>query len=120
MLVPQMAILLQGLVDDVFQLDGKIRIQPDGRDRRPIHDPVVNYSRTLATEWQFTRRHLVEDYTERKQIRARIEFPRPHLLWRHIRNCSNRGSRASEMLRIHVVIQPLCCRCFPRSAASRP
>jgi len=42
MLIAKIAILFQGFIDDVFQLDGKVGIETDGRSRSPVENRVEN------------------------------------------------------------------------------
>jgi len=63
-LVAQVAIFLQRLVDDVFQLRRHIGIQPDHGHRGAVHDGLTDHRRTFSVKRQITRRHLIEHRTE--------------------------------------------------------
>jgi hypothetical protein len=77
-------VLLERLVDDVLKLRWQVGIQPNGRGGRLSQNRFENYSWTLSTERQRSRRHLVEHNTKQKQIRPCIEFFASHLLRGHI------------------------------------
>src|SRR5215831_14651798 len=71
-LIPQISILFEQLADDVFQLGWNRVIQPHGRNWISIEDSVEDGCRSLSWEGQGSRRHLVEDGPEGKQIGAGI------------------------------------------------
>src|ERR1019366_3967620 len=88
--------ILQRCRDDLFQLWGKIGIQPNRRNRLAIQYCFRDHSRGLTSEGLNSGGHLVEDCPERKQIRAPIELFAAHLLWRHVRDGANRRSPRSQ------------------------
>src|SRR5215469_6213116 len=71
-LIPKISILFQQLADDVFQLGWNRGIHPYGRNWRSIEDTVEDDCRSLPRERQGSRRHLVENGPEGKQIGAGI------------------------------------------------
>ena len=68
-----------------FQLRRQIGIQV-GR-RRSVRESRIaseDHAGTFAAEGELAGRHLVQHRSEREQVRARIQFLRPHLLRRHV------------------------------------
>ena len=100
-LVAQIAVFLQGLVDDVFQLGRNITIETNGRGWNRIEDCLEDDSRTFAMKGQNTCRHLVQHSAEGEQIAPRIQLFRPHLLRRHVRHGAHHRARTGQMLRLH-------------------
>src|ERR1017187_2649013 len=72
MLVTQVAILLQTLVDNFFQLGRQIGNQSNGRNWSAIEDRLENQSRALPSEGQRSGRHLIQHSAKRKQIGAGV------------------------------------------------
>src|SRR6516165_11154566 len=107
MLVTQVAILLQTLVDDFFQLGRQIGIQSNGRNWSAIEDRLENQSRALPSEGQRSGRHLIQHSAKRKQIGAGVQFLRPHLLRRHVSEGSY--SRAGTRQRVRVNLRSGKC-----------
>ncbi len=66
MLVSHISILLQRLVDDVFQLGRKVWIQLERRSRTLSQKHREDYCRRIAHERLPSRCHLIQDSTERK------------------------------------------------------
>ena len=79
-LVAQVAIFLQALVDDPFEFDWEVGIQAHRRYGVSFKNAVEDDSRTFPSERQRSRRHLVENGTEGKQITAGIQLLGAHLL----------------------------------------
>ena len=65
-LAAQLRFLFQRLVDDLFQLGRKVRVQADGGKRVAFENRVEDDRRTLAAEGQCACSHLVQHNTERK------------------------------------------------------
>ena len=59
-LVAQVAVLLQGLLDDLFQLGGDLRVQAHRRHRGAVQDGLEDHRRGIATERHDAGSHLVE------------------------------------------------------------
>src|SRR5271154_4918400 len=99
-LVAQVAILLHGFVDQLFKLEGNVRVEADGGDRSFVQDAVENRAGTVAFERQNAGSHLEENNSEGKKINARVQrFPQD-LLRRHIRHRAKCCSGAREMFRV--------------------
>src|SRR2546422_4434664 len=79
-LIAKIAVFLQRLVDDPFEVNWEVGIQAHRRNGISVKNGVENDSRTLPTERQRSRRHLVENGTEGKQITAGIQLLGAHLL----------------------------------------
>src|SRR5580765_4485885 len=101
MLIPQVAILLERLADDVFQFRWEIWIQPDRRRGRPVQNRLEDQRRGVAAERQCSRRHLVEHRAERKQIRSPIEVLALGLLRRHVGHGPQSRAWTGEVLLRH-------------------
>src|SRR5215831_3622719 len=63
-LVPEIAVLLQGFVDDFLKLRWQIRIQPHRWRRRAIQNGFENHRAGFATKREYTSCHFVEQDTE--------------------------------------------------------
>ena len=115
MLIAQIAVLLQSLVDDPFQLRlGTSGFSRTGGTGARFRIASKMTRRTFATERQRARRHLVEHRAEREQVRARVQFLGPHLLRRHVGDRAHRRARTGQVL---LVIDRRRCvrRCDLRS-----
>ena len=97
-LIAQIAVFLQSLVDDLFQLRWGVRIQPhDGRGNR-VQNGFEDDARAFPTEWQRTRSRLVQHCAKGEQIRSGVQFLGTDLLRRHVGNRSQRRSRTGQVL----------------------
>ena len=66
--------------------------------------------------------HLVEHYSERKQIRACVELLRERLLGRHVRNRTQRAAGTCQVLRVHFLCGerlPISSRTLKRTNLSQ-
>jgi len=97
-LVTQRPVFFQSLVDDVFEFERQIRIEPNWWSGGTIQNCFEDDRRTLATEGQLASGHLIEDGSKREQIGPCIQFSRPRLLRRHISDGAERRTRAGEVL----------------------
>ena len=102
-LVTQVAVFLQGFVDDVFKLGRQIWIQPNRRYGSTVEDRFEDERRRLTSEGENARHHFVQHYAEGKQVRARVEFFSLRLFGRHV------GDRAQ--------VEPGLVRCSSRATA---
>ena len=84
MLVTQITILLERSVDNSFEFRRHVGIQAHGRYRSSVQHGIEDHPGGIPAERECSSSHLVQQHAEREQIRARIEFPAPHLLWRHV------------------------------------
>src|ERR1700756_4035753 len=98
MLVAQVAVFLQSLVDDVFQLRRHIGIQPHKRYGCPVQDRIEDGRGTVTTEWQLPGGHLIEDGSKREKISAGIKFLPTCLLRRHIGDGAESTAGTGQML----------------------
>ena len=104
MLVAQLAVFLQSAVDDVFELGRQVRVQPDRRQRRTVHDRVKDHSGSFSAKRHGAGGHFVQHDAKRKQVGTRIERLAAHLLGRHVSHGAQRRSRTGEvLLRVRVL-----------------
>ena len=73
-LIAQVAVFLQRLVDDPFQLRGDVRVQPHGRGRRAFRMASKIIAEVSPRKGSAPGRHLVEHHAKREQIAARVQF----------------------------------------------
>src|SRR5580658_1458183 len=97
MLITQVSIFLQGSVDHFLERRGNIGINLYRSDRIAVEDGFRDETRTGSLKGQLPRCHLVENDTERKQIRSTVQRSGPYLLGRHISDGSQCYPRAGEM-----------------------
>ena len=97
MLVAQIAVFLQRLADNLFELRRKIGIEPTGRHGGLAQDGLKDRRRAVAAKRERAGRHLVKHDAKGKQIRTRVQFLGPRLLRGHVRYCSQRAAWAGEM-----------------------
>src|ERR1022692_4977543 len=97
MLTSQVAIFLQRLVDDLFQLWRGVRVYPHRWYRRSIQDRIKHRACRVAPERQGARTHLVQHRTKRKEIGAGVQFLSPDLLGRHVGDRSQRTAGTRQM-----------------------
>src|SRR5580700_2435198 len=71
-LVAEIAVLLQRLVDDVFQLGWHVGIQPQRWRRYRIQNGFEDESGAFPTERQPACSHLVQHCAKGEQIRSRV------------------------------------------------
>ena len=100
MLITQLPIFLQRTIDDVLEFRWNFRVQPHRSDRRAIQNGVKNLRRAASRECLFSRHHFIEHQTERKNIRAAVQFFSPRLLGRHVRECAHSCAGHAQLLRI--------------------
>ena len=102
-LVAQVAIFLQRLVDDVFQLGRKVGIQPHRGNRvRDSESRRRSPPELSPRKGNVPGRHLVEHGAEREQIGARVQLFRPRLLRRHVGDRAQRRARTGQVLLVHA------------------
>ncbi len=97
MLVAQLAFFFQRTINDVLEPGRQVGIQPDRRDRRPVHDAVKNYAGSFSAKGQRSGGHFVEHDSERKQVGAGVEWLASNLLGRHVSHGPQRRSRAGKV-----------------------
>ena len=102
MLVSQVAVFFQTLANDLFELGRQIGVESNGRNWNAIKDRLENQSRALPSEGHRSGRHLVQHRPKRKQIRLCVQFLRPHLLRRHVRDGSYSRAGTRQMLRVNL------------------
>ena len=108
MLIAQIAIFLQGLVDDVFQLGRHVVIQPHHGHRGTVRDGFKNHCRAFATKRQAASSHLAQGCPKGAEVGTRIQLFRPHLLRRHISRRSHHCARTGQMLCIPASSEVVC------------
>ena len=70
MLITQVPVLLQGLVDDVFQLRLEVQDSSEG-SRGAFQNPSKIIARAFASKRHRAGRHFVEDRSEGEQVGTR-------------------------------------------------
>lgn len=105
-LIAEVAVFLQGFVDDPFQFGGHVGIQPKRGRGCCVENSLEDDRGTLAAERRNARGHLVEHGAEREQVAAAVDFFRARLLGRHV-------SRSTE-------VEPWLVRCRSSIVAVRP
>src|SRR5450755_293064 len=87
-LTANVAILLQRLVDDLFQLRRGVGVYSKWRYRCSIQNGFEDHTASVASKRQGARAHLVQHRPERKQVSTSIEFLPSNLLRRHESDCA--------------------------------
>src|SRR4029077_7151680 len=72
-LVPEVAILLEGLINNVVELGRQVWIQTGRVGRFLVEDGIVENGGGVATKRKRAGCHFVEDGAEREQVGARVE-----------------------------------------------
>jgi hypothetical protein len=72
-LVTEVAILLEGLINNVVELGRQVWIQTGRVGRLLVQDGIVENGGGVATKRKRAGRHFVEDGAEREQVGARVE-----------------------------------------------
>ncbi len=99
LLITQVAVFLQRLVYDLFQLrtvNRRFNCTAAAGIRCRIASHIISV--TFSSEWQFARRHLIKHRPKGKQISARVQLLRPHLLRRHVGHRAQRRPRTGQVL----------------------
>src|SRR5580704_11777973 len=120
MLVAQIAVFLQCLVDDPFQLRGDVRIEAHRSYWSPVQDRLEDDGLTVSPEYQLAGGHLVENRSEGEKIGAGVQLFRTGLLRRHVRNGAEPGTRAGQVLLIDSARDCVRHRSFARRTYRRP
>jgi hypothetical protein len=97
-LIAEITIFLQRLINNLFELGRKIRVEAHRRHGSLTQDGFENCSRAVAAKRERGGGHFVKHDAERKQICTSVEFFCPRLLGRHVRHSSQRAAGAGEML----------------------
>src|SRR5581483_3490658 len=83
-LIAKIAIFLQSLIDDSFQLGRQIGIEANWSGWSLVKDGIEDCCRGGSLERQASGSHFVEHNAERKQIRARVKVFAQRLFRAHI------------------------------------
>src|ERR1700680_2017456 len=94
----QLAIFLQSLVDDLFELWGQFWIQSCRRCGRLAENPMENSCRGVALKWESASHHLIQHHSEGEQVGPSIQFFPACLFRRHVSHRAERRARAGEVL----------------------
>ncbi len=73
-LITQIAVFLQALVDNAFQQGRQVGIQAHCRSGNAVQYRLKDHSGSVAAKRQCSRRHLVQNRTEREQIGSYIQI----------------------------------------------
>src|SRR6185369_7581236 len=111
MLVTQITILVYCLVNDVFELWRKLRVQTYWRNGSTVEYGLKDYTRRVTPKWQTTRRHFIKHHPERKHVRSRIQFLAAYLFRRHVGHSAQRRAGAGQVFHAHsrCRIDPHAC-----------
>ena len=88
-LVAHLAVLFEGLLDDLLELRRQLRIDAGRRRRLPVQDGAQDDGR-IPAEGPASRGHLVEHEAEREEVRPGVERFAGGLLRRHVEDCPDR------------------------------
>jgi hypothetical protein len=100
-LITHLAVFLQRLLQNFFELRRNIRIDANGRGRHAIQDGFKGDSGGFAAEGHGAGGHFVQHGAERKKIAARVEFLAANLFGRHVSDGAHGGAGAGKhVLRI--------------------
>ena len=100
-LVAQVAVFLQRLVNDAFELRRQIRIQPDRRRGQLFQNRIEDQRRSVAAKGQRAGRHFIQHGAKRKQIGARVQLFALGLLGRHVSHRAHRRSGTGQVVLAH-------------------
>src|SRR5262245_25105076 len=95
-LVTFVAILLQRLAHDAFELEGRVRLVLRKSRRFSFENCGACIAGGLALERRITADHLVDQYAETPDVCTRVDFQTPSLFWRHV------GSGADDYTRLSL------------------
>src|SRR5450631_865492 len=73
-LVAHIAIFFERLVNEPLEFHRKLRIQTRRQGRGLREDRVEDYRGSPSQKWSLARRHLIQNCSKGKQIRARVHF----------------------------------------------
>ena len=79
-LIPKVAVLLQRLVEDLFETLWNLRVETDRGDRILVQDRVEDQGRCVATESPLAGGDLIENQAEREDVGAVVELFASRLL----------------------------------------
>ena len=97
-LIAQIAVFLQRLVDDVFQLRRQVGIQPNrGSGARFMMASKIT-PELSPRNGRRARRHLVQHDSKGEQVGPCVQFFGPHLLRRHIGHRTQRAAGTGQVL----------------------
>jgi hypothetical protein len=71
-LIAQIAVFFQSLVDDPFDFDWHVGIQPHGGSGSRVENGFEDDSRAFPTEWQRACSRLVQHCAKGEQIRSGV------------------------------------------------
>ena len=98
MLVAEIAVLLNGLIDDALEFFRDFTVETHRCHRSTMQDGVKDSSGGISFERQKSCRHFIDDSTEGKQIAANIKWFAERLLGRHVRNRPDGTSCAGKLI----------------------
>ncbi len=82
------------MISSIFA--GKIGIQANRWDGISIQDGVEDDAGSISAERQSAGGHLIQHYTERKEVSARVELRAANLFWRHVGDCADGAAGTGE------------------------
>src|SRR5579862_4373279 len=82
-LIAQVTVLLKSFVNDSFEINRDLHIQPHRSGWRLVQYRVKDVARSFAAEENQSRCHLIQHCPKRKQVSPRIQFLAAYLLGRH-------------------------------------
>src|SRR5438477_5644041 len=97
-LTANVAIFFQAFLDYFLQFRRNDGIEARRRNRRAIENIAKNDSGSAAAKRQDASSHFIKDHTERKKIRAWVQFFAAHLFRGHVGDGADGAAGASEEL----------------------
>src|SRR5712672_1041970 len=102
-LIAKVAVLLQSLVNGLFQARGQIGIEADSLSRNLVQNGIEDGRRALAAKRKNASGHFIEHDSERKEVGPRVEIFRQSLLGRHVGDRAKSAAWTRQMLRVHFM-----------------
>ena len=100
-LVADVAVLVEGLVNNVFQIDRQGGIHSNCRSRLFVKDRIEQSGGGVTAKRERSCRHLIKHSAKGKQIGAGVQFLPQGLFGGHVSHRAQRAAGAGEMLFRH-------------------
>ena len=98
MLVPEVAVLLDGFDDELLEFDGKVVVEANGGGGSLVENGVEDGARTFSLEGKRAGGHFVENDAKGKKVGARVEILAENLFGRHVGDGAQGGARTGELI----------------------
>ncbi len=93
-LAAEVEVLLQRLIDNLLEFEGKLVIQLHRRFRRLVKNGIEDRRRRGSFKRQLACGHFIQDRSEGKHVGAGVEFFSEGLLGRHVGHRAERRAGA--------------------------